>query len=160
MSRRDFKFEATKLHFEDLAQRYGNPIIILNLIKVIFFRIQSIILTFRVQAVLWFFLTLPPCIVCYFYDKQTFEKRPREMILRAEFANAIEFLNKDLPEDERLRFLHWDINKRPRMYIVAASSFHFIFIVGSYFWIYRTDLWVWWQSGISLTAKLKWPCYV
>ncbi|XP_069148403.1 phosphoinositide phosphatase SAC2 isoform X4 [Solanum lycopersicum] len=78
LSRRDFKFEATKLHFEDLAQRYGNPIIILNLIK-------------------------------------TFEKRPREMILRAEFANAIEFLNKDLPEDERLRFLHWDINKRPRI---------------------------------------------
>ncbi|XP_049397837.1 phosphoinositide phosphatase SAC2-like isoform X2 [Solanum stenotomum] len=78
LSRRDFKFEATKLHFEDLVQRYGNPIIILNLIK-------------------------------------TLEKRPREMILRAEFANAIEFLNKDLPEDNRLRFLHWDINKRPRI---------------------------------------------
>ncbi|XP_006362092.1 phosphoinositide phosphatase SAC2-like isoform X2 [Solanum tuberosum] len=78
LSRRDFKFEATKLHFEDLVQRYGNPIIILNLIK-------------------------------------TLEKRPREMILRAEFANAIEFLNKDLPEDDRLRFLHWDINKRPRI---------------------------------------------
>ncbi|KAK4726459.1 hypothetical protein R3W88_031376 [Solanum pinnatisectum] len=78
LSRRDFKFEATKLHFEDLVHRYGNPIIILNLIK-------------------------------------TLEKRPREMILRAEFANAIEFLNKDLPKDDRLRFLHWDINKRPRI---------------------------------------------
>ncbi|CAN4115571.1 unnamed protein product [Withania somnifera] len=81
--RKDFKFEATKLHFEDLVQRYGNPIIILNLIK-------------------------------------TCEKRPREMILRAEFANAIEFINKDLPEDERLRFLHWDINKHPRVKATKA----------------------------------------
>ncbi|XP_055801844.1 phosphoinositide phosphatase SAC2-like isoform X2 [Solanum dulcamara] len=83
LSRKDFKFEATKLHFEDLVQRYGNPIIILNLIK-------------------------------------THEKRPREMILRAEFANAIEFINKDLPEDNRLRFLHWDINKHPRIKATTA----------------------------------------
>ncbi|XP_060172955.1 phosphoinositide phosphatase SAC2-like [Lycium barbarum] len=83
LSRKDFKFEATKLHFEDLVQRYGNPIIILNLIK-------------------------------------THEKRPREMILRAEFANAIEFINKDLPEDDRLRFLHWDINKPPRIKATKA----------------------------------------
>ncbi|GKV09106.1 hypothetical protein SLEP1_g20653 [Rubroshorea leprosula] len=27
-------YEATKLHFEDLAMRYGNPIILLNVIKV------------------------------------------------------------------------------------------------------------------------------
>ncbi|KAL6323684.1 hypothetical protein AAG906_002151 [Vitis piasezkii] len=29
----DPTYEATKLHFEDLAKRYGNPIIVLNLIK-------------------------------------------------------------------------------------------------------------------------------
>ena len=29
------RLQATKLHFEDLAKRYGNPIIVLNLIKVI-----------------------------------------------------------------------------------------------------------------------------
>ncbi|KAK4354539.1 hypothetical protein RND71_026733 [Anisodus tanguticus] len=85
LSRKDFKFEATKLHFEDLVQRYGNPIIILNLIK-------------------------------------TQEKRPRETILRAEFANAIEFINKDLPKDDRLRFLHFDINKRPRMKATKALT--------------------------------------
>lgn len=51
------------------------------------------------------------------------------MILRAEFANAIEFINKDLPEDNHLRFLHWDINKQPRMYVVAASPFRFSFLV-------------------------------
>ncbi|XP_019229877.1 PREDICTED: phosphoinositide phosphatase SAC2-like isoform X2 [Nicotiana attenuata] len=83
LSRKDLKFEATKLHFEDLVQRYGNPVIILNLIK-------------------------------------TREKRPRETILRAEFANAIDFINKDLPEDNRLRFLHWDLNKHPRIKATKA----------------------------------------
>lgn len=35
MSKKDQNYEATRLHFENLAKRYGNPIIILNLIKVI-----------------------------------------------------------------------------------------------------------------------------
>ncbi|XP_060206017.1 phosphoinositide phosphatase SAC2-like [Lycium barbarum] len=77
LSRNDLKFEATKRHFENLVKRYGNPIIILNLIK-------------------------------------TREKRPRETILRAAFANAIEFINKDLSEENHLRFLHWDLNKHSK----------------------------------------------
>jgi len=32
--KKDAMFEATRLHFENLVMRYGNPIIILNLIKV------------------------------------------------------------------------------------------------------------------------------
>ncbi|KAG2311253.1 hypothetical protein Bca52824_022810 [Brassica carinata] len=56
----DLKYEATRLHFENLAERYGIPIIILNLIK---------------------------------------------------FANAIDFINEDLPKENRLRFLHWDLHK-------------------------------------------------
>lgn len=36
VQRYDPTYEATKLHFEDLAKRYGNPIIVLNLIKVLF----------------------------------------------------------------------------------------------------------------------------
>jgi len=31
---KDKNYEATRLHFENLRKRYGNPIIILNLIKV------------------------------------------------------------------------------------------------------------------------------
>lgn len=77
LSKKDQNYEATRLHFENLAKRYGNPIIILNLIK-------------------------------------TIEKKPRESILRAEFANAIEYINKDLPEEKRLKFLHWDLNKHSR----------------------------------------------
>ncbi|KAI5674152.1 hypothetical protein M9H77_14516 [Catharanthus roseus] len=77
LSRRDQRYEATRLHFENLVQRYGNPIIILDLIK-------------------------------------THEKKPRESILRTEFANAIEFINKDLSEENRLKFLHWDLHKHSR----------------------------------------------
>ncbi|XP_059640914.1 phosphoinositide phosphatase SAC2-like isoform X2 [Cornus florida] len=77
LSKKDNKYLATRLHFENLVKRYGNPIIILNLIK-------------------------------------TREKKPRESILRAEFANAIDFINRDLPEENRLKFLHWDLNKYSR----------------------------------------------
>ncbi|KAL8118836.1 hypothetical protein AgCh_016361 [Apium graveolens] len=75
--KKDPKYEATKLHFENLAKRYGNPIIILNLIK-------------------------------------TREKRPRESILRTEFRNAINLINKDLSEENHLKFLHLDLNKFSR----------------------------------------------
>ncbi|KAL5698531.1 hypothetical protein ACHQM5_029558 [Ranunculus cassubicifolius] len=75
LSKKDRSYEATKLHFQDLVDRYGNPIIILNLIK------------------------------------QT-ERKPRESILRAEFANAIEFINKDLLK--RLQFVHWDLQEHFR----------------------------------------------
>ncbi|KAL9266352.1 Phosphoinositide phosphatase SAC4-like protein [Drosera capensis] len=74
LSKKDQNYEATRLHFENLVMRYGNPIIILNLIK-------------------------------------TNEKKPRESILRAEFANAIEVINKDLSEEDQLKFLHWDLHK-------------------------------------------------
>uniref|UniRef100_A0A5B6YTC1 Putative phosphoinositide phosphatase SAC3-like isoform X2 n=1 Tax=Davidia involucrata TaxID=16924 RepID=A0A5B6YTC1_DAVIN len=77
LSKKDHKYEATRLHFENLVKRYGNPIIILNLIK-------------------------------------TREKKPRESILRAEFANAIDFINRDLTKENRLKFLHWDLNKYSR----------------------------------------------
>ncbi|KAG8490061.1 hypothetical protein CXB51_015971 [Gossypium anomalum] len=77
LSKKDPNYDATRLHFENLVRRYGNPIIILNLIK--------------------------RC-----------EKKPRETILRADFANSIRFLNKSLTEEDRLRFLHWDLSRHSR----------------------------------------------
>ncbi|KAK9022677.1 hypothetical protein V6N11_002923 [Hibiscus sabdariffa] len=77
LSKKDPNYEATRLHFENLVMRYGNPIIILNLIK--------------------------GC-----------EQKPRETILRAEFAKAIRFINKSLSKENRLRFLHWDLNRHSR----------------------------------------------
>ncbi|KAM1274661.1 hypothetical protein ACFX2I_024507 [Malus domestica] len=77
LSRKDHNYEATRLHFENLVQRYGDPIIIVNLIK-------------------------------------TNEKKPRETILRAEFSHAIRFINRSLPKESRLRFLHWDLHHHAR----------------------------------------------
>lgn len=50
---------------------------------------------------------------------QTREKKPRESILRTEFANAIAVINKDLSKENRLKFLHWDLNKYSRKYAVS-----------------------------------------
>nr|XP_009391717.1 PREDICTED: phosphoinositide phosphatase SAC3 isoform X4 [Musa acuminata subsp. malaccensis] len=75
--KKDKDYEATRLHFENLANRYRNPIIILNLIK-------------------------------------SEEKKPRESILRSEFADAIEFINKNLSEESHLKYLHWDLHKHSR----------------------------------------------
>ncbi|KAF2297363.1 hypothetical protein GH714_021926 [Hevea brasiliensis] len=74
LQRYDPTYHATKLHFEDLVKRYGNPIIVLSLIK-------------------------------------TVEKRPREMMLRREFANAVGYLNTILSEENHLKFIHWDFHK-------------------------------------------------
>lgn len=60
-----------------------------------------------------------------FWRLQTRERKPRESILRAEFANAIEFINKDLSEENRLKFLHWDLHKHSRRYLFHFSSFDF-----------------------------------
>lgn len=42
---------------------------------------------------------------------QTFEKRPREMMLRREFASAVGYLNQILSEENHLQFIHWDFHK-------------------------------------------------
>ena len=55
----------------------------------------------------------------YVDDWQSREKKPRETILRAEFANAIRFINKSLPEEKRLKFLHWDLHKHSRKYFAC-----------------------------------------
>lgn len=77
LHRKDPTYQATRLHFENLVKRYGNPIIILNLIK-------------------------------------AFEKKPRETVLSEEFANAIEVINRDLPEESQLKFIPWDLHKFSR----------------------------------------------
>ncbi|QDZ25839.1 phosphoinositide phosphatase SAC1 [Chloropicon primus] len=93
--RYDPSYSATKQHFDRLHERYGKPVIVLNLIK-------------------------------------SFEKRPREMILRVEFAQAVDYLNRfyyrkdtkksdgrdasggdkqEAPQTGELLFVHWDFSK-------------------------------------------------
>lgn len=47
---------------------------------------------------------------------QTVEKRPREMMLRREFANAVGYLNQILSEENHLKFIHWDFHKFAKRY--------------------------------------------
>jgi hypothetical protein len=50
------------------------------------------------------------------YSWKTREKRPRESILRREFDRAIKIINNDLPGENHLRFLHWDLHKNSQRY--------------------------------------------
>lgn len=71
---------------------------------------------------MFFFFNIPCGCFLNFGNQQAHEKRPRESILRAEFANAIDFINKDLSEENRLMFLHWDLHKESRRYISNMLS--------------------------------------
>ncbi|KAI4330463.1 hypothetical protein MLD38_028752 [Melastoma candidum] len=84
LSKKDVKYEATRLHFEDLSKRYGNPIVVLNLIK-------------------------------------SHETKPRETILLSEFVNAARVLNKGVPKEDRMRFLHFDLQRHSREASIALS---------------------------------------
>ncbi|KAG0500949.1 hypothetical protein HPP92_001021 [Vanilla planifolia] len=112
LQRYDPTYQATKLHFEDLARRYGNPIIVLNLIK-------------------------------------TVEKRPREMMLRREFATAVGYLNQILPEEGHLKFIHWDFHK-----FAKSKSANVLAVLGAVA-SEALDLTGFYYSGKSATFKKK-----
>ncbi|KAJ4842052.1 Phosphoinositide phosphatase sac1 [Turnera subulata] len=112
LQRYDPTYEATKLHFEDLVNRYGNPIIVLNLIK-------------------------------------TVEKRPREMMLRREFANAVGYLNTILPEEQHLEFIHWDFHK-----FAKSKSANVLAVLGSVA-SQALDLTGFYYSGKPSTVKRR-----
>ena len=114
VSRKDSNFEATRLHFENLVKRYGHPIIILNLIKV---GISTYVRNHRASLVSLscvYTKRFSTYILFFFCLFKTREKKPRETILRAEFANAVRSLNKNLKGENRLRFLHWDLHRHSR----------------------------------------------
>ncbi|XP_039122953.1 phosphatidylinositol-3-phosphatase SAC1-like isoform X1 [Dioscorea cayenensis subsp. rotundata] len=100
LQRYDPTYQATKLHFEDLAKRYGNPIIVLNLIK-----------PFHNASSGMEYVRKGPPDPCTLLKHATVEKRPREMMLRREFASAVGYLNQILPEESQLKFIHWDFHK-------------------------------------------------
>lgn len=112
LQRYDPTYQATKLHFEDLAKRYGNPIIVLNLIK-------------------------------------TVEKRPREMMLRREFANAVGYLNAILSEENHLKFIHWDFHK-----FAKSKSANVLAVLGAVA-SEALDLTGFYYSGKSSTVKKR-----
>ncbi|XP_038985385.1 phosphoinositide phosphatase SAC3-like [Phoenix dactylifera] len=117
LQKKDKNYEATRLHFENLEKRYGNPIIILNLIK-------------------------------------KYEKKPRESILRAEFASAIDAINKDLSEENCLRFLHWDLHKHSRR---AINVLTLLGKVAAYALNLTGFCYCQVTPALRLEGALKWP---
>lgn len=77
MNNNDGDYVATRLHFENLRQRYGKRIIIMNLLKT--------------------------------GDKK---KNHRESLLRAEFGKAIWSINRGTKKENRLKAIHFDLNKQ------------------------------------------------
>ncbi|XP_022146568.1 phosphoinositide phosphatase SAC2 isoform X2 [Momordica charantia] len=120
LSKKDHNYDATRLHFENLVTRYGNPIIILNLIK-------------------------------------TREKKPREGILRAEFANAIRCINKSLSTESRLRFLHWDLNKHAKS--KASNVLMQLGRVATYALNLTGIFYCQIASNLSSEELLSWTCF-
>ncbi|PWZ07771.1 Phosphoinositide phosphatase SAC2 [Zea mays] len=102
---KDKNYEATRLHFENLRKRYGNPIIILNLIKLHLESVGSF--TYKSKVI----HENHPFEIYFVLFLKTLEKRPREIILRWEFDRAIKIINSGLPGEDHLRFLHWDLHK-------------------------------------------------
>ncbi|CAI5986894.1 unnamed protein product, partial [Closterium sp. NIES-64] len=108
--RYDPMYTAARLHFENLMERYGRPIIILNLIKVQCGAVRD--------------ATVPSALLTSWSDSGEpsegddlkaaacyLEKHPREMILRREFAMAVAYLNRVLPRPSALTYIHWDFSR-------------------------------------------------
>lgn len=85
-------YSAAALHFDDLFERYGAPIYVLNLVKVSIYPYarRGIQVSDTMQAR---------------------ERTPRESILLKEFTNAITYLNQFLPEGEKILYKAWDMSR-------------------------------------------------
>ena len=101
MNNKDRSYVATQLHFENLKQRYGKLIIILNLLKVGFPRQVKFYTLHLVYGRLSVYL----CYLWYQAGKH------RENILREEFEKAILFINGGTRRENHLIANHFDLNK-------------------------------------------------
>lgn len=85
-------YSAAALHFDNLFERYGAPVYVLNLVKV---GISSYAgHGTQVSDIL-----------------QGRERTPRESILLKEFAHAITYLNQFLPESNKIVYKAWDMSR-------------------------------------------------
>lgn len=80
---------------------------------------------------------------------KTVEKRPREMMLRREFANAVGYINQILPEEEHLKFIHWDFHK-----FAKSKSANVLAVLGAVA-VEALDLTGFYYSGKPATKKKR-----
>ncbi|CAI5475844.1 unnamed protein product [Closterium sp. Yama58-4] len=123
LHRYDPMYTAARLHFENLMERYGRPVIILNLIKVQCGTVQYGTVPAAVLT-LWSSTSAPSTSSILNFIK-TVEKHPREMILRREFAMAVAYLNRVLPPDSSLTYIHWDFSRYAKRECLAKTGFFY-----------------------------------
>ncbi|KAJ6693649.1 hypothetical protein OIU85_004429 [Salix viminalis] len=80
---------------------------------------------------------------------KTVEKRPREMMLRREFATAAGYLNTIFPEEKKLQFIHWDFHK-----FAKSKSANVLAVLGAVA-SQALDLTGFYYSGKSSTVKRR-----
>ena len=114
-------YEATKLDFENLRARYGNPIIILNLIKVSLPSYSGVAASCHCICTWMIFFCMLLLWWSLLFTWKTRERR--ESILRCEFDKAIKIINKSLSEANHLRFLHWDLHQNSQGYSLLYFTF-------------------------------------
>jgi hypothetical protein len=83
-------YSAAALHFDNLFQRYGGPVYVLNLIKVC---IGSILHNIKLTYI------------------EARERTPRESKLLQEYQKALAFLNQSLPEDKKILYRAFDMSR-------------------------------------------------
>ena len=44
------------------------------------------------------------------------------MMLRREFSKAVEYLNQNVPEERKLRFIHWDFHKFAKRFLLILDK--------------------------------------
>jgi hypothetical protein len=45
------------------------------------------------------------------------------MMLRREYFNAVGYLNQNVPEEKKLRFIHWDFHKFAKRFTLVLDKF-------------------------------------
>lgn len=59
-------------------------------------------------------------------NTQTREKKPRETLLHAEYVNALGCINAERLEENRLKFLQWDLKQHSRWLSLFSSSHKYL----------------------------------
>ena len=86
-------YGAAALHFDNLFERYGTQVYVLNLVKV------GSILKFVLSNLQR--LNFP----------QARERTPRESKLLKEYTTAIKYLNQFLPQEKKIVYTAWDMSR-------------------------------------------------
>lgn len=76
-------------------------------------------------------------------------------MLRREFANAVGYLNQIFPEENQLKFIHWDFHKFAKTYVVCfgGAILKVFFVSTNCSLCFSASLPMSWQFWVQLQVK-------